>query len=62
MERVAQVEGISLFMQPVQDLTIETRASRTQYQFTLEIPTRRNSASGLRDWLSDCGNCRNCAM
>ncbi|MEN3364613.1 MAG: multidrug efflux pump, partial [Burkholderiales bacterium] len=37
-ERVAQVEGISLFMQPVQDLTIETRVSRTQYQFTLEDP------------------------
>jgi multidrug efflux pump len=37
-DRVAQVEGISLFMQPVQDLTIETRVSRTQYQFTLEDP------------------------
>ena len=28
--------GISLYMQPVQDLTIEDRVSRTQYQFTLE--------------------------
>jgi multidrug efflux pump len=37
-DRVAQVEGISLFMQPVQDLAIETRVSRTQYQFTLEDP------------------------
>ena len=36
-ERVArQVPGITLFMQPVQDLTIEDRVSRTQYQFTLE--------------------------
>ncbi len=36
--KLAQVEGISLFMQPVQDLTIETRVSRTQYQFTVEDP------------------------
>jgi len=35
-ERVAPVEGISLYMQPVQDLTIEDRVSRTQYQFTVE--------------------------
>ncbi|MGN6388092.1 MAG: efflux RND transporter permease subunit, partial [Burkholderiaceae bacterium] len=35
-QSVAKVEGISLFMQPVQDLTIETRVSRTQYQFTLQ--------------------------
>ena len=34
--QLAQVPGISLFMQPVQDLTIEDRVSRTQYQFTAE--------------------------
>src|SRR6059036_160147 len=34
--RIAQVEGISLYMQPVQDLTIEDRVSRTQYQLTVE--------------------------
>ena len=34
--RVAGVEGIALYMQPVQDLTIEDRVSRTQYQFTIE--------------------------
>jgi multidrug efflux pump len=34
--RVARVEGVQLFMQPVQDLTIETRTSRTQFQYTLE--------------------------
>jgi len=33
---LAQVEGITLFMQPVQDLTVEDRVSRTQYQYTLE--------------------------
>jgi len=34
--QLAQVPDISLFMQPVQDLTIEDRVSRTQYQFTVE--------------------------
>jgi multidrug efflux pump len=34
--QLVQVEGIALYMQPVQDLTIEDRVSRTQYQFTLE--------------------------
>jgi multidrug efflux pump len=31
-----EVEGITLYMQPVQDLTVEDRASRTQFQYTLE--------------------------
>ncbi len=35
-DRLAQVDGITLFMQPVQDLTVEDRVSRTQYQYTLE--------------------------
>ena len=34
--RLAGIEGITLYMQPVQDLTIEDRISRTQYQFTVE--------------------------
>ncbi|MGZ8185096.1 MAG: MdtB/MuxB family multidrug efflux RND transporter permease subunit [Methylobacter sp.] len=34
--KLEQVQGINLFLQPVQDLTIENRVSRTQYQFTLE--------------------------
>jgi multidrug efflux pump len=34
--QLAQVSGISLYMQPVRDLTIEDRVSRTQYQFTVE--------------------------
>ncbi len=32
------IPGISLFMQPVQDLTIEDRISKTQYQFTMSSP------------------------
>jgi len=34
--RLAKVEGITLYMQPVQDLAIEARVSRTQYQFSVE--------------------------
>ena len=34
--QVAGVGGITLFLQPVQDLTVENRVSRTQYQYTLE--------------------------
>ncbi len=35
---LAKVGGITLYMQPVQDLSIEDRISRNQYQFTLESP------------------------
>src|SRR5437867_1844096 len=38
---LAQVDGIQLFMQPVQDLTVEDRVSRTQYQYSLEDPDGR---------------------
>ncbi len=35
-QKTAQIEGVRLYLQPVQDLQIETRVSRTQYQYTLE--------------------------
>ncbi|WP_447591741.1 MdtB/MuxB family multidrug efflux RND transporter permease subunit [Aquipseudomonas campi] len=35
---LAAVPGIQLYLQPVQDLTIEDRVSRTQFQFSLESP------------------------
>jgi multidrug efflux pump len=37
-ERAAGLEGIALYLQPVQDLQIDARVSRTQYQYTLEDP------------------------
>jgi multidrug efflux pump len=37
-QRVARVPGIRLYLQPVQELGIEDRISRTQYQFTLTSP------------------------
>jgi multidrug efflux pump len=36
--KLEAVEGITLYMQPVQDLTVEDRVSRTQFQYTLEDP------------------------
>ena len=33
---VGKVEGITLYMQPIQDLTVESRVSRTQYQYSME--------------------------
>ncbi|MDP3837892.1 MAG: efflux RND transporter permease subunit, partial [Methylococcales bacterium] len=34
--KLATLNGVTLYLQPVQDLTMENRVSRTQYQFTLE--------------------------
>jgi multidrug efflux pump len=67
--KLADVEGITLYMQPVQDLTIETRVSRTQYQFTVEdtdldklalwtpqLVERLSQLPQLRDVTSDLQN------
>ena len=40
------VPGMALYLQPVQDLTIDSRVSRTQYQFTLQA----TSAEDLSAW------------
>ncbi|WP_460414937.1 MdtB/MuxB family multidrug efflux RND transporter permease subunit [Pseudomonas sp. microsymbiont 2] len=44
--RLDKLVGIRLFMQPVQDLSIEDRVSRTQYQFSLSSP----DADLLAEW------------
>ncbi|HMF76971.1 MAG TPA: multidrug efflux RND transporter permease subunit [Bryobacteraceae bacterium] len=36
---LAQIDGITLYMQPVQDLTVEDIVSRTQYQYSIEDPS-----------------------
>ena len=46
LQALAEVEGITLYMQPVQDLTVEDRVSRTQFQYTLEDP----DPAELADW------------
>src|SRR5579864_403057 len=38
--KVREVAGIDLYMQPVQDLTVEDRISRTQYQYALDAPDK----------------------
>lgn len=43
---LAKVMGIRLYMQPIQDLSIEDKVSRTQYQFTLNSPDE----DLLREW------------
>ena len=37
--KLGSVQGIRLYMQPVQNLTVDDRVSRTQYQYTLEDPS-----------------------
>ncbi len=44
--KLQNVQGIQLFMQPVQNITVDDRVSRTQYQFTLEDP----DPNELSDW------------
>ena len=41
---LSKVGGITLFLQPVQDLTVEDRVSRTQFQYSLEDPDARELA------------------
>jgi multidrug efflux pump len=41
-----QVQGVRLYMQPVQDITVDDRVSRTQYQYTLVDP----DVDELNDW------------
>jgi multidrug efflux pump len=61
-----KVAGITLYMQPVQDLTVEDRVSRTQYQYSLEdadpvelaawtprLVSRLRASPELRDVASD---------
>lgn len=36
--RMAKLEGVTLYLQPVQDMTVDTTVSRTQYQFLLQTP------------------------
>ncbi len=45
--RLAVLEDASLFMQPVQDLTVEDRVSRTQFQYSLECA----NADELKTWV-----------
>ncbi|CAK7029279.1 MAG: Multidrug resistance protein MdtB [Desulfovibrio sp.] len=41
-EKIASVPGITAYLSPVQDLTIEDRVSKSQYQFTLEAVSQND--------------------
>jgi multidrug efflux pump len=45
-QRAANVAGVTLYLQPVQDLTIDANVSRTQYQFSLE----GSDQTEINDW------------
>jgi multidrug efflux pump len=44
--KLRRIENLSVYMQPVQDITVDDRVSRTQFQYTLEDP----SADELHEW------------
>ena len=46
-QETATVPGVTLYLQPVQDLTIDASVSRTQYQFVLENPNQ----SAFTEWM-----------
>jgi multidrug efflux pump len=45
-KKLDDVQGIHLYMQPVQDITVDDRVTRTQYQYTLEDP----DTNELNEW------------
>jgi multidrug efflux pump len=45
-QNLVNISGITLYMQPVQDLSVDDRVSRTQFQYTLEDP----NADELNSW------------
>jgi len=47
-KKLANLQGIHLYMQPVQDITVDDRVTRTLYQYTLEDP----DANELNTWTS----------
>jgi multidrug efflux pump len=46
--KLTGVEGIQLFLQPLQDLTVEDRVSRTEFQYSLEDPDQAELAKYTR--------------
>jgi multidrug efflux pump len=53
--KLEAVEGIQLFLQPLQDLTVEDRISRTQFQYSLEDPDQNELAHFTRQMVKELG-------
>src|SRR5439155_24167042 len=51
-----QVQGITLYMQPIQDLTVEDRVSRTQFQYSMEDTDARELATWSQRLLDQLRN------
>jgi multidrug efflux pump len=51
--KLADVDGIQLFLQPLQDLTVEDRVSRTQFQYSLEDPNSVELATYTRKMVQE---------
>jgi multidrug efflux pump len=49
------IEGIQLFLQPLQDLTVEDRVSRTEFQYSLEDPDPVELAKYTRLMVTELG-------
>jgi len=51
--KVSNLEGIQLFLQPLQDLTVADRVSRTQFQYSLEDPNQEELATYTRKMVAE---------
>jgi multidrug efflux pump len=51
--KLAGVQGIQLFLQPLQDLTVEDRVSRTEFQYALEDPDQNELAVYTRKMVNE---------
>jgi multidrug efflux pump len=51
--KVADVDGIQLFLQPLQDLSVEDRVSRTEFQYSLEDPNSVELATKTRQMVQE---------
>jgi len=49
----ANIQGIQLFLQPLQDLTVADRVSRTQFQYSLEDPNQQELATYTRKMVAE---------
>jgi multidrug efflux pump len=52
-DKLNKVDGIQLFLQPLQDLTVEDRVSRTQFQYALEDPDQNELATYTRKMVEE---------
>lgn len=59
---VDKVPGVDLFLQPTQDLTIDTQVSRTQYQFTLQATSLDALSTRVPQLMENSSSCHRFLM